>query len=307
MIMSDFPSSSEVAPGAKLFNAHYFATGCGEIPYSRTGLWAEHFQHIAEQILADIQPATVLDAGCAMGVLVERLRMRGVEAEGVDISEYAISQAAPHVRPYLRIQSLTQPLQKHYDLIVCIEVLEHLEKREAEQALANLCGATDDILFSSSPLDYSEPTHFNVQPPEYWATLFARHGFYRDFDYDADNIAVWAARFRRVKMPLHQLVHKYERRLWHVHQQNGELRRKVVEQQLKLSDNQSNQEQLRTAIQDREIQAEAHRRQIHSILTSPGWRLIQGIHRLRKWLAPTDSRREKWLLRVTGKWLSNAG
>lgn len=304
--MSDFLSSPKNTPNEDLFNAHYFSSGCGDVPYSRTGVWAEHFQHIADQILADIQPSTVLDAGCAMGVLVERLRASGVEAEGVDISEYAVSQAASHIRPYLRIQSLTQPLSKHYDLIVCIEVLEHLQKKEAEHALANLCAATDDILFSSSPLDYSEPTHFNVQPPEYWADHFARHGFYRDFDYDADNIAVWAVRFRRIKMTPHQLVYRYERRLWRTHQENGDLRKKVVAQELRWGDVQDPQTRLQQTPTDHAAQVDENQVQLNNILTSPGWRFVEAIHRVRKWIAPTNSRRERWLLHMAGKWLSKS-
>ena len=49
--------------------------------------------------------------------------------------------------------------------------------------MANLCPHTADVLFSSTPFDYDEATHLNVQPPDYWAALFARHGFYRDVDF----------------------------------------------------------------------------------------------------------------------------
>ena len=46
---------------------------------------ANFFDWIAERITRDINPKTVLDAGCAMGFLVEGLRARGVEAWGVDV------------------------------------------------------------------------------------------------------------------------------------------------------------------------------------------------------------------------------
>lgn len=29
-------------------------------------------------------------------------------------------------------------------------------------------------------------SHINVQPPEYWAQLFARQGFFRDVDFDIE-------------------------------------------------------------------------------------------------------------------------
>ena len=69
--------------------------------------------------------------------------------------------------------------------------------RHAERAIAHLCQASDDILFSSTPLDYREVTHFNVQPIEYWTYQFALHGFVRDVDFDASFITPWAVRFRR--------------------------------------------------------------------------------------------------------------
>lgn len=310
--MANSPSSTEQTPqdtqmpNAALFDAHYFATGCGQVPYSTTGVWREHFSRIAARIRADIRPSTVLDAGCAMGLLVEHLRDLGVEAEGIDISDYAISSASPHIQPFLRVQSLTQPIAKPYDLIVSIEVLEHLHKPDAEQALANLCQATDDILFSSSPLDYSEPTHFNVQPPEYWAEQFARHGFYRDFDYNADYITDWAVRFRRRQILPHHLAFNYERNLWRTHQQNAELRRKVLDQEWHLGNAAAHIGQIEQRLAERSAEADALHRQIESILTSPGWRFVQTVHQVRKRLAPTGSQREKWLLRMAGRWLSGA-
>jgi chromosome segregation ATPase len=67
------------------------------------------------------------------------------------------------------------------------------------------------VLFSSTPTDHRELTHFNVQPPEYWAEIFARHGFFRDVDFDASFINPWAVRFRRSGEPLPRIVRGYER------------------------------------------------------------------------------------------------
>ena len=62
--------------------------------------------------------------------LVAALRDRGVEAYGVDISEYAISKVREDIKPYCCVGSLTESLPKQlpetYDLVVTIEVLEHL-------------------------------------------------------------------------------------------------------------------------------------------------------------------------------------
>ncbi len=208
---------------AGLYDAYYYRHGCGQ-PYLRTPEWLEFFAGIAQKIVAEIGPRTVLDAGCAMGFLVEGLRDRAVEAFGLDLSEYAIAQVRTDLKVYCQVGSVTQPLPRRYDLIVCIEVLEHMSAADAEKAIANFGAATDDILFSSSPADYGEPTHANVQPPEYWAERFASHGFVRDVDFDASFITPWAVRYRRVADPWHRVIRGYERKFWALWKENLDLR-----------------------------------------------------------------------------------
>ena len=208
------------------FDENYFRHGCGE-PYARSAAWLNLHNAYAEHIAREIQPASVLDAGCAIGLLVEALRARTIEAWGIDISPYAIGQVAESTKPYCRVQSITEPFGQRYGLIVCIEVLEHLPKAESEKALANLCAHTDDVLFSSSPEDYAEATHFNVQPPEYWAEQFAQRGFYRDVDFDASFITPWAARFCKQGAPVHRLARNYERKYWQLQRENAQLRKQA--------------------------------------------------------------------------------
>src|SRR6476661_8245522 len=73
------------------YGRYYYRHDCG-VPYERNDHWLDFFGKIADAIIRDLRPSSVLDAGCAMGFLVEALRARGVEAWGIDISEYAISK-----------------------------------------------------------------------------------------------------------------------------------------------------------------------------------------------------------------------
>ena len=218
----------------QLYDRYYFQHSCGPV-YERSAHWLQWFGSIADHIVQKINPRTVLDAGCAMGFLVEALRDRAVEAFGIDISEYAIANVRTDMQPFCKVGSILDPLPGHYDLIVSIEVLEHLHKSESEQALINLCRFTDDILFSSSPTDYREATHFNVQPPEVWAELFAAQGFFHDVDFDASFLTAWAVRFRRREEPFPRLTRDYERRLWQLSRENYELRDLVVESRNRLA------------------------------------------------------------------------
>lgn len=121
----------------------------------------------------------ILEAGCAFGYLIEALRDCGREAIGFDASPYAISQVREDCRPHVWVADLARwtPSQS-YHLVICIEVVEHLPPEDAEAAIAHLCAAAERwIVFSSTPSDFSDPTHLNVRPTAYWRALFERHGF----------------------------------------------------------------------------------------------------------------------------------
>ena len=219
---------------SELFDAYYFQHDCG-LPYERNEQWLILFERIAKRIVSEINPKSVLDAGCAMGFLVEGLRNHGIDAWGVDISEYAIGQVHESVKPYCKVASITDPLNQFFDLIVNIEVLEHMPPRDAEVALSNLCQSTDVVLFSSTPFDYKEVTHINVQSPEYWAGLFAGNGFIRDFDFDASFITPWAVKYERKDYQIQGLIRNYERRYFQLWKENVDLRQLSTDIQSQLS------------------------------------------------------------------------
>src|SRR5579884_2950454 len=171
-----------------LFDAAYYNEHLGPNPYARNSEWLRFFGGVAEEIVRSLRPARVFDAGCAMGMLVESLWDRGVEAWGADISAYAIANARRDMQAYCRVASITEPFGGHYDLVTCIEVLEHMPEPEACLAVEQMSHATDTVLFSSTPDDLTEPTHINVHPLLYWLKLFAENGFGPDLTYDASFI-----------------------------------------------------------------------------------------------------------------------
>lgn len=217
------------------YGQFYYRHDCG-LPYERNASWLSFFDRIAEAIVREFHPSTVLDAGCAMGFLVEALRKRGVEAWGIDISDYAISQVHDSVRDYCRVGSLTDPIERRYDLITCIEVIEHIPASEADTAIANLCAASDQLLLSSTPHDYGEATHFNVQAPEVWSAALAREGFLRDLDHDISYLTPWAAVYTRREEPLPETVRRYDRSWWRLRQEVSEVRGSLLKAQNRLAE-----------------------------------------------------------------------
>lgn len=305
------PEPPPHSPAADAFDATYYAHGCGR-PYRRDDVWLGFFGGVADRIVEGIRPRTALDAGCALGFLVETLRDRGVEAWGVDVSAYAIAEAYEPIRPYLAVASITAPFGRRFDLVTCIEVVEHMPPAEAAAAIANLCAHADDILFSSSPYDHREPTHHNVQPPAYWAELFARHGFYRDVDFDASFLTPWAVRYRKSAPPVAdpvfgRVVGGYERALWRLDQAADGRRQVAVEQRGELMAKDRELEDLRARVERLEAdrlaldvrvnqltrerdnladQLNAWRGRWHVLETSPSWALVQRLQRLRGRLMP---------------------
>ena len=239
------------AKDPNLFDAYYFEHGCGR-PYQRDDHWLGFFDAIAERITTDLQPASVLDVGCAMGFLVEKLRERGIESYGIDISEYAIGKVHPDFRSYCHLGSITDPLPGKYDLISCIEVLEHLDPADADDAVKNLCEHSSRTLFSSTPFDYKESTHFNVQQPDYWAELFACHGFIRDVDFDAGFVTPWAMLFSSSAVTREHLVRNYERKLWQLTQEISKVQKSPLASRKELPAVEDLKDDLETRIIDLE-------------------------------------------------------
>jgi 2-polyprenyl-3-methyl-5-hydroxy-6-metoxy-1,4-benzoquinol methylase len=77
---------------------YYDTYAFGQRYEAATSHWQRHFGRYADIIVAELAPQSVLDLGCGPGLLVEALRKRGVDASGVDISEYAIEHCAPGAR-----------------------------------------------------------------------------------------------------------------------------------------------------------------------------------------------------------------
>lgn len=163
--------------------------------------WFRFYSLAADEIVRVLKPWTFLDVGCAKGFLVECLRNRGVEAYGFDTSEYALSQVRADMKPYCWVGSIADSLTKDYDVIACIEVCEHLAENEAAEAIRQMTSHTETMLFSSTPADFSEPTHINVRPVIDWLRIFARLSFGPDTEFDCGFLAPQAMLLRRSATP----------------------------------------------------------------------------------------------------------
>jgi len=201
----------ELIYNSSFFNEFYEDNGGGN--YTDKGKWIPFFNSVADEIVKRYNPKTVLDAGCALGYIVEALRDRGVEAYGFDISDYAIESVRADIKPYCIVHSVTEPLPEtfpqKFDVVITLEVLEHLFPEDAEKAVANLCNYTDMIIFSSTATDIQDRSHVNVRLPEYWSKVFAQNHFFRELEQDMRFISPWAKLYAK-KSDISKVVFNYE-------------------------------------------------------------------------------------------------
>lgn len=138
------------------------------------------FKEWAEEIVKLFNPKTVLDVGCAKGYLVKHLREMGVEAWGCDISEYAISEADPEVKPYLFLWDLTKPIPQitnPYDLVTSHDVLEHIPEADVPHVCWRLSNMGIDQYHVITCTEYDfhgDQTHITMKPEAWWQAKFPK-------------------------------------------------------------------------------------------------------------------------------------
>jgi SAM-dependent methyltransferase len=127
-------------------------------------------------VTAMIRPASVIDVGCGTGAFLNCFKTHGVrDVLGVD-GEWA--------KPLLdtsefRRADLSKPLgvDRCFDLVVSLEVAEHLPDSTARTFVQSLAGLGPLVLFSAAIPHQGGTGHLNEQWPDYWASLFNEHGF----------------------------------------------------------------------------------------------------------------------------------
>lgn len=132
------------------------------------------FRYIAEKY----RPAEVLDVGCGIGAYLRLFKDFGAGLVfGVDGIPFGAT--ALGADEYAQ-RDLSQPLEldRQFDLVVCVEVVEHLAKRDADRLLESLSRhALRVIVFSAASVGQPGHGHINCQPIEYWLERWAALGW----------------------------------------------------------------------------------------------------------------------------------
>jgi len=139
----------------------------------------------AARIVNTFQPNLVLDYGCGFGYLVRVLREFNVYAWGYE----------PHQppRPELHRSTHVPFNDRDCDLVICREVIEHVELRHVPALVRHLCQLSSayvyvttrfhpnpDHLLDVATSDDLDPTHMTLLNKDFLRLLFVLEGFVRD-------------------------------------------------------------------------------------------------------------------------------
>lgn len=135
--------------------------------------WMEHFE-----------PHSVLDYGCGKGFHVHCWRSENIDAIGYDISQFAIENAYELAKGHT---FMTLP-DNQFDLVTCLDVLEHVEENSARAIIKELFEKTKDggnCLFSICMYSHGrkdanfdlDKTHILLRSRDWWEHEIAKAGF----------------------------------------------------------------------------------------------------------------------------------
>ncbi len=177
------------------FSQDYFdgAREQGYGGYVYDGRWKEISKRIVERYQIQA-PAKVLDIGCAKGFfLVDMMSLYpGIEAFGVDTSDYAISQAPDEVRNNIhRVDQLKMPFEDgEFDFVMSVNTLHWAMPDKVRPALKEMMRVGKGYFFLQVDAYHNEeekrrlmawaptvPTLFSVDE---WLDVF------KEVDYEGD-------------------------------------------------------------------------------------------------------------------------
>ena len=86
--------------------------------------------------------SSLLDVGCAKGFMLHDLaeQIPGITVKGIDVSQYAIEHALDDIKPHVQVANAIQlPFDnKTFDVVVSINTVHNLERKECGQALQEI-------------------------------------------------------------------------------------------------------------------------------------------------------------------------
>ena len=148
-----------------------------------------HAKVLAERLIADHHPTSLLDVGCAQGWTVEHFSMLGVPSVGVDVSSVAVQRGRRIGRDLRLASAVDLPFaDRQFDVVLSTDCLEHMRPEDAPLAVAEMARVSARLVaVKVNPREdrnrwwkwmAGTPLHLTCEPVEWWLARFAEHGFH---------------------------------------------------------------------------------------------------------------------------------
>ncbi|WP_051376928.1 class I SAM-dependent methyltransferase [Agrobacterium tumefaciens] len=151
------------------------------------------YREIAQLIFDVFRPVRTLEIGCATGIIVKHMNELGVEAHGIDVSEWAITNREHDNVVLAGAEHLPYP-DGHFDFVYSVHAMEHIPTALKESAFAELKRVSGSAIhFHMLPIvgegPYSgpkevvdeilhrDPTHSLLHNIGWWRQQFAEIDF----------------------------------------------------------------------------------------------------------------------------------
>jgi cyclopropane fatty-acyl-phospholipid synthase-like methyltransferase len=127
-----------------------------------------------ERFLQGLNPAVlankkVLELGCAKGFLVEDLRNLGVDAYGIDISQYAIDNTPiPNYVTLGDCYDLSAYSNKEFDWVYSVRLLPCLDPNNIPNLIDDIKRIAKNQLHIIDEPSYGNTNYYNLQTKENW-------------------------------------------------------------------------------------------------------------------------------------------
>ena len=137
--------------------------------------YRSEYRSFAKEILELLSFTTVFDLGCATGLLMEPFIEAGKEVLGVEKDPVARDCTSLELQQKILYQDFAEaPLSGPFDLVVCIEVAEHIEPFRSVELVDALCSRIGSyLLFSAAPPGQPGVGHINCRPHREWLHWFS--------------------------------------------------------------------------------------------------------------------------------------